>query len=227
MDKEKTLRVLLVSDKVFYLSNYRSAFEKIECSSLDYSFEMIELHSYDTESPFFDKLDEHSPFDIIYLQISIPLGIRRQEEDGSRVGIMLRRRFPEAIIILGANFFLTYNIWNLIKLIRPQALISDEFNKDTNLPSQLMQLLKDPPYFCPTFQKAIMKHLQREIDLDAFEQRLLYELSKGTRMTSLPQLFNMSISTIEKRKKRLKERFQVEGEDDSMLILKARESGAL
>ncbi len=226
MEKEKTLQVLLVSDKVFYLRNYRAAFKEIECSSL-YSFKVTELLAYDTAIDFITKLDTEAYFDVIYLQISIPFGIHGQEEDGSTVGIMLRRRFPKAIIILGANFSITYNFWNLLKLIDPQALIADDFDLASELSSHLIKALKRPFYICPGFQTAVMKHLCCKIDLDAFERDLLFELSKGTRMAALPNILNMSISTIEKRKKRLKERFEVEGEDDSMLILKARESGAL
>ncbi len=227
MEKERTLRVLLVSDKVSYLRNYRAAFERIESSSLNTSFALTELDAYDTAIDFIKKMDASELFDVICLQINIPPGIHRQQEDGSNLGILLRRRFPEAIIILDANFSLTYNIWNLINLIKPEGVISEDRNEMDNLPLQITQALKEPPYYCHTFLQAVRKHLEREIDLDTFDQKFLYELSKGTRMAALPNILNMSISTIEKRKKRLKERFQVEGEDDSMLILKARESGAL
>lgn len=227
MEKERTLRVLLVSDKVSYLRNYRAAFERIESSSLNTSFALTELDAYDTAIDFIKKMDASELFDVICLQISIPPEIHRKQEDGSNLGIMLRRRFPEAIIILGANFSRTYNFWNLLKLIDPQALIADDFDLASELSSHLIKALKRPVYICPSFQAAVMNHLTCKVDLDAFEQKLLFELSKGTRMAALPNILNMSISTIEKRKKRLKERFEVEGEDDSLLILKARESGAL
>ncbi|MBK5214973.1 MAG: hypothetical protein JJE55_15100 [Flavobacteriaceae bacterium] len=227
MVKERTLRVLLVSDKVFYLRDYRTAFEKIESSSLDYSFAFTELEGYDKAIDFIKKMDASELFDVVCLQISNPFGIHSQDEDGSTVGMMLRHRFPDAIIILGANFSRTYNFWNLLKLIDPQAVIADDFDLVSELSIHLIKALKRPVYICPSIQVAILNHLTCKIDLDDFEQKLLYELSKGTRMAALPSILNMSISTIEKRKKRLKERFQVEGEDDRMLILKARESGAL
>jgi DNA-binding NarL/FixJ family response regulator len=227
MEKESTLRVLLVSDKVSYLRNYRAAFERIESSSLNTSFAVTELNAYDTALDFIKKMDASELFDVICLQINIPPGIHRQQEDGSNLGILLRRRFPEAIIILDANFSITYNYWNLLKLVDPQAIIGDDFDLVSELPMHLTQALKRPRYICPSMQAAVMNHLCCKIDLDAFERDLLFELSKGTRMAALPNILNMSISTIEKRKKRLKERFEVEGDDDSMLIIKARESGAL
>ena len=227
MESESTLRVLLVSDKIYYLRNYRAAFEKLESSSLDYSFAFTELNAFDTAIDFIKKMDANERYDVVCLQISNPIGIHGQDEDGSTVGVMIRQRFPQAFIILSANFYGTYNYWNLLKQVNPQAIIGDDFDLVSELPIHLTQALKRPGYICPSMQAAVMKHLTCKIDLDAFEQNLLFELSKGTRMAALPNILNMSISTIEKRKKRLKERFEVEGEDDSVLILKARESGAL
>lgn len=227
MENERKLQVLLISDKVYYLRNYRTAFEKLESSSLDYSFTFTELNAFDTAVDFIKKMDADEPYDVVCLQISNPIGIHRQDEDGSSVGVMLRQHFPQAIIILSANFNSTYNYWSLLKLIDPQAIIGDDFDLVSELPMHLTQALKRPRYICLSMQAAVMNHLCCKIDLDAFERNLLFELSKGTRMAALPNILNMSISTIEKRKKRLKERFQVEGEDDSVLILKARESGAL
>ena len=227
MESERTLRVLLVSDKVFYLRNYRAAFEKLESSSLDYSFTFTELSAFDTAIDFIKKMDANERYDVICLQISNPIGIHSQDEDGSTVGVMLRQRFPQAIIILSANFNGTYNYWNLLKLIGPQAIIGDDFDLVSELPLYLTHALKRPGYICPSMQAAVLNHLRCKIDLDIFERDLLFELSKGTRMAALPNILNMSISTIEKRKKRLKERFEVEGEDDSVLIIKARQSGSL
>ncbi|QQX78105.1 MULTISPECIES: hypothetical protein [Aequorivita] len=227
MESESTLRVLLVSDKIYYLRNYRAAFEKLESSSLDYSFAFTELNAFDTAIDFIKKMDADERYDVVCLQISNPIGIHSQDEDGSTVGIMMRQRFPQAIIILSANFNSTYNYWSLLKLIDPQAIIGDDFDLVSELPMHLTKALKRPCYICPSMQAAVMNHLCCKIDLDAFERNLLFELSKGTRMAALPNILNMSISTIEKRKKRLKERFEVEGEDDSMLIIKARECGAL
>jgi hypothetical protein len=54
---------------------------------------------------------------------------------------------------------------------------------------------------------------------------MLYELSLGTRMKDLPNIVPLSIAGIEKRKRILKEVFDVEDQGDKALIMKARELG--
>ncbi|MBK5214930.1 MAG: hypothetical protein JJE55_14885 [Flavobacteriaceae bacterium] len=217
----------LVSDKAFYLGAYRAAFESIEKSWMHYSFDITEHHSPEAALRSLESLDPSYALEIVYLHISIPLGNTAHYEEGGIFGSSLRNRFPTATIILGTNFSQNFNIWKLIKTVKPNALISEEFNSPTDLPSQIVQLFKNPPFYCDTFRNAIHLYLQREINLDESDQMLLYELSKGTRMATLPTLMNYSISSIEKRKKHLKELFDVRDGDDWALILKARERGSI
>jgi DNA-binding NarL/FixJ family response regulator len=219
--------IWLVSDKTIYLDAYRKAFEKIEESWMYCAFEITEHHSAIAAMNSLEALDPNTTIHIVYLQISNSIGFKANNEVGDSFGSAFRNRFPESTIILGTNFSQNYNIWNLTRQIKPQALISEDSNTPSELPSQIAQVLKNPPYICDTFKRAIMAHLQREVDLDRLELRLLYELSKGTRMAELPNILNLSISTLEKRKKRLKELFDVVDGDDWALIEKARESGSL
>ncbi|MCG2419389.1 hypothetical protein K8089_10170 [Aequorivita sp. F47161] len=219
--------IWLVSDMAFYMDAYRTAFEKIEESWMYCSFEITEHNSADAAMSCMESLDSNSSIDILFLQISNGIGIKPTKDDGSVFGCTFRNRFSESTIILGTNFSQNYNIWNLIRQIKPQALISEDSNTPSELPSQITQALKNPPYMCDTFKQAIMTHLQREVDLDRLELSMLYELSKGIRMAELPNILNMSISTLEKRKKRLKVQFDVVDGDDWALIQKARESGSL
>ena len=50
-------------------------------------------------------------------------------------------------------------------------------------------------------------------------------MSIGTKMKSLPNIIPMSMAGLEKRKKHLKEIFDVKDNDDRELILKAKEKG--
>ena len=64
-----------------------------------------------------------------------------------------------------------------------------------------------------------------KIKIDKIDRQILYELSIGTRMKDLPKIVPLSIAGIEKRKRILKEVFDVEDQGDKALIMKARELG--
>jgi hypothetical protein len=61
--------------------------------------------------------------------------------------------------------------------------------------------------------------------LDKIDRRLLYELSIGTKTKDLPITLPLSIAGVEKRKRNLKNVFDVSGLEDKDLINKAKEKG--
>jgi len=69
------------------------------------------------------------------------------------------------------------------------------------------------------------KKMHTNINIDKKDRQILYELSLGTKMKDLPNIVPLSIAGIEKRKRILKEIFDVEDQGDKALILKARELG--
>ena len=54
---------------------------------------------------------------------------------------------------------------------------------------------------------------------------MLYELSSGTKMNELPQVLPLSIAALERRKRILKDVFDVVGKGDRALLISARERG--
>ena len=73
--------------------------------------------------------------------------------------------------------------------------------------------------------KLLRKQISSDYLLDKIDRQLLHELSIGTKMKDLPDVLPMSIAGIERRKRQLKEMFNVEDCEDRELILKAKEMG--
>ena len=64
-----------------------------------------------------------------------------------------------------------------------------------------------------------------DLNVDKIDRQIFYELSLGTRTKDLPEVVPLSIAGVEKRKRLLKEKFDVEEQGDKALIIKAREMG--
>ena len=64
-----------------------------------------------------------------------------------------------------------------------------------------------------------------EFILDEIDRMLLFELSQGAKTKDLPNFIPLSIAGIEKRKRHLKEIFDISKSDDRTLIKVAREKG--
>ena len=88
---------------------------------------------------------------------------------------------------------------------------------------------ENPPEGSPYYSKSVLELFRKQssIDyrLDKIDRQLLYEMSIGTKMKDLPKIIPMSMAGLEKRKKHLKEIFEILNNDDRELILKAKEKG--
>ena len=60
---------------------------------------------------------------------------------------------------------------------------------------------------------------------DNIDRKILYELSIGTRMKDLPDIIPLSIAGIEKRKRHLKQIFNINSPNDKELLKIAKEKG--
>ena len=73
--------------------------------------------------------------------------------------------------------------------------------------------------------KLLRKEISNDFLLDKIDRKLLYELSIGTMMKDLPEVLFLSLAAVEKRKRHLKQIFDVQSPYDKELLLKAKEKG--
>ncbi|WP_105474275.1 hypothetical protein [Jejuia pallidilutea] len=81
------------------------------------------------------------------------------------------------------------------------------------------------PCYSSRILSLIRQHISNDFLLDAIDRVLLYEISKGTKTKDLPNFVNLSKSGIERRKRHLKEVFDIDGKGDKKLIEIAKAKG--
>jgi hypothetical protein len=65
------------------------------------------------------------------------------------------------------------------------------------------------------------------IEIDVFDKQILFHISKGTKMTDIPQYIPISLEAIEKRKQNLKIVLNLKEDSDMELIREAKSKGLL
>ncbi|MBL4887251.1 MAG: DNA-binding response regulator, partial [Flavobacteriaceae bacterium] len=131
----------------------------------------------------------------------------------------------EAKIIVSTTFNDNYRIQNIFKSINPDGFLIKNDISPNELMTTINTVMDDPPYYSKTVIKIIRREISNEFVLDYIDRKILYELSLGTRMKDLPTVLPLSIAGIEKRKRHLKNIFNIKTVDDKELILKAKEKG--
>ena len=72
--------------------------------------------------------------------------------------------------------------------------------------------------YSKTVQKNKNKVILNDELLDEYHKKIIFHLSKGVRTKNLIQYIPLSLSAIEKRKNYIKQLFNVNGDDEQLLI---------
>ena len=159
------------------------------------------------------------------LDINIPPSEDKKILCGEDIGIELRKYFPQIKIIVYTSNNDNYRLNNILRSINPEGfLIKSDINYK-NLVDAISRVLINPPYYSNTILNLIRQHISSDFLLDSIDRVVLYQLSKGTKTKDLPKFVKLSKGGVERRKRHLKEVFNIEDKSDKKLIQIAKEKG--
>lgn len=216
---------LIIEDHPLTSSAYKSAFERLSSIDDDFKFNIaIDNNCSDAIKTIVDS-SKGDKIDLFFLDINLPPSQDGKYLSGEDLGIKIRELLPDAKIIVSTTFYDNYRIHSIIKSIDPDGfLIKNDFDLQ-ELVEAIKKVLKKPPYYSNTVLKSLRKQFSGDIAIDSLDRQLLHELSIGTKMKELPKILPMSMAGIEKRKRQLKEIFDIAKKEDRDLILIAKEKG--
>ncbi len=221
----KFKKVLIIDNYPLMVQVYKTVLRKIELIHA-LSFKIEEAKSYEEGLALVSRMETRAQkIDLVFLDLHISISQRDAYTEGQAIGLKIRKRFPRSKILVMADFKNNYQINTILRSIKPEGfLIMADVDMEV-LTLAINDVLNDPPYYSRSVLKSFYKSKGHTILLDVWDERLLYELSRGIKMKDLPGFLPFSLATIEKRKKNIKSRFGIEGSDDNMLLEKAREYG--
>lgn len=164
-------------------------------------------------------------WDLVFLDIRLPPSKDRRILSGEDLGEMIRQRHPLAKIIVATTFNDNYRIQNIFKSLNPEGFLIKNDMDTPELVEAILKIMQGGLHYTSTVANLLRKQMFTDINIDKIDRQILYELSLGTKMKDLPNFVPLSIAGIEKRKRILKQVFDVEDQGDKALILKARELG--
>ncbi|MEP2936678.1 MAG: response regulator [Gilvibacter sp.] len=224
--KPKRYHVLIIDDHPLISEAYKSAFNKISNTQEGVSFAIDVAHNCDMAFDKIKLIAEHKqPLDYVFLDIRLPPSTDAKILSGEDLGLKIRQLLPKARIVVSTTFNDNYRIHSIFKSIDPDGFLIKNDITPEDLVDAIQTVLTDPPYYSKTVTKLLRKEVSNDFLLDNIDRQLIYELSIGTKMKNLPEILPLSIAGIEKRKRHLKQIFNVIGEDDKELIQIAKDKG--
>ncbi|MFI1772562.1 response regulator [Thalassobellus citreus] len=219
------LNVLIIEDHPLIISAYENALKLISKNNSRLEFDIDVATNCDTAYKKIKEVSSAKKVHIVFLDIKLPPSKNGKIISGEDLGVKIKKISPNTKIIVATTYNDNYRISSIFKSINPEGfLIKNDLNPK-ELVLAIENIIKNTPYYSKSVLQLIRKQISNEIVIDEIDRKIIYELSRGTKMSELPQIIPLSISAIEKRKRTLKELFNLDKKDDRGLIKIAEEKG--
>ena len=222
--KEKN-KVLIIDDHPLICDAYRSALQQVMREHKNINLKIESAENCDSAREKITNTWTEDSWDLVFLDIRLPASKDRRVLSGEDLGELIRENHPLAKIIVATTFNDNYRIQNIFNSLNPEGFLIKNDLDPKELVNAIVKIMQGGVHYSQTVSNLMRKKMHTNINIDKIDRQILYELSLGTKMKDLPNIVPLSIAGIEKRKRILKEIFDVEDQGDKALILKARELG--
>jgi DNA-binding NarL/FixJ family response regulator len=164
-------------------------------------------------------------YDVVFLDISLPTSKDQKFKSGEDLGVFIKEKFSNTKIIVITGYRDSFIMSRLLEFLAPDALLYKGDVDPHICSNSLISTLNNIPFYSASILQLIRKKLSSEIRLSKTEKILLYEIEKGTTIKELSDMLHMSVGAVEKRKRHLKDVFNITVSEDTALISAAKQIG--
>ncbi|GAA4888488.1 nitrate respiration regulation response regulator NreC [Flaviramulus aquimarinus] len=218
------IKILMIDDHPMIIEGYQNTllFTKKDTQELEIDI----ANNCDEALVYMNKsIQIARPYDVLFVDISLPPSTDGLMSSGEDLAEYARKNLPGAKIIILTMFNESFRIHNIIKTINPEGFLIKSDLTSSELASAFQKVLNSPPFYSGTVNNHIRKAITSDIVIDDKNRKILHLLSQGVKTKNLASHLDISLSAIEKRKKQLREIFEVDDGQDETLLNKARKEG--
>lgn len=221
---QQVIRILMIDDHPMIIEGYQNTLLFTKKDNQELKIDIA--NNCDEAIKFMEKsIDNELPYNVLFFDISLPPSSDGKFNSGEDLAAHAREILPNSKIVILTMFNESYRIHNIIKTINPEGFLIKSDLTSSELASAFQAVLNNPPFYSGTVNSYLRKTISSDIVIDEKNRKILYLLSQGIKTKNLASHLDMSQSAIEKRKKQLKELFEVEDGEDETLLDKARDNG--
>jgi len=217
--------ILIVEDEPLTINVLENALKQISDTNGLIDFKIKSVTNCDLADQELHNAVNGIPIDLLLLDISIPPSSDGKLSSGLDLGIKAKALFPMVKIIVFTAYTNNYKLNNILKSLNPEGFLIKSDIDFAKLIEAITTVLNDEPMYSKFVLQLMRRHLLNDFVIDKIDRKLIYEISKGTKMKDITKIIPLSKSAIEYRKRNLKEKFDVQNGNDRLLISKAQECG--
>ncbi|WP_346882346.1 response regulator [uncultured Algibacter sp.] len=221
----QVIKVLIIEDHPIIIDSYTRTLNQISEANGTLTFDIESANTCDSAVEIIEKKQLNGGVDLIFLDIRLPSSKNGAIKCGEDLGLYIRETFNDVKIIISTSYNDAYRISTLFKSINPDGFLVKNDLTHKVLTEAINTVILEPPFYSKTIMQILRKQSANDFVVDKIDRKILYELSNGTKMNELPTILPLSIAALERRKRILKEVFNVVGKGDRELLILAQEKG--
>ncbi len=221
---KQRIKVLIVEDHPIFIDVYIRVLKQISENNKSYTFDIDSTNNCDSAMLKIKAESQSGGYDLIFLDIRLPETKSSVIKCGEDLGAKIRNDY-DAKIIVSTSYNDAYRVSSIFKSVNPDGFLVKNDLTNQILAEAITTVVLDPPFYSKTITKILRKQSANDFVVDHIDRKILYELSNGTKMNELPTILPLSIAALERRKRILKDIFNVVGKGDRGLLKLAQEKG--
>lgn len=221
----KTRKILAIDDHKMTVLGYKYILEDAEFDN--FKIQMDIANSYDAGQQKIKMSSKRDSYDIILLDIQLFPAKAMESRTGEDLGKIARELVPDTKIVYMSSFSDSLRLQSLFKSVEPNGyMVKSEIDEQT-LKEMVITVLRGDSYFSESAITIMKNFIIKPFELAEYDREILYQLSIGTKTKDIEKVVPLSATTIEARKRKLKNSFGIDDKTDFALIKEARERGFL
>lgn len=220
------LKVLIIEDHPLVQKELAKTLIKLNEEQEDYFFSMD--MAFNCEEAFIYLNQNSSKYDIVVLDIKLTPYPPKKLFSGEDIAIWMKEHLhpiPKIIIVTYIND--RQRIEDILKTLNPDGLIIKDDIACNTLLDAIKNTFETHPFYSNSVSTIARNLIYNNLNLEELDKQLLYELSCGSTTKELVELLCISVSSIQKRKSKLMDFFDIKTNSTRDLILTAKEKGFL
>lgn len=217
--------ILIVDDHPLNVDSYRALLSGIDSNS-----KANYLLAYDCEQAYKILMKTYlnsETIDFAFLDISLPPLEEKNILSGSDLALEIRKLFPLCKIIIISMHKEPLWVNQIYNSFKPEGFIAKSDVNYKLFPEVFQSIASDEIYFSQCIKQAQKVMIQKNINWDIHDSRILQLIEEGTKTINLPKFIPLSLSAIEKRKANIKKQLIMDSGSDKELLDAARNFGLI
>ncbi|NMH88999.1 response regulator [Flavivirga algicola] len=219
------MNILIVEDHPLISDAYENALKQVSSNHTGLEFNIDKVTNCDDAYFKIKNTSKPQTIDMVFLDIKLPPSQDGKIISGEDLGVKIRLLLPNTKIVIVTTYNDNYRMNSIFKSVDPDGFLIKNDLSPNELILAIESVIQGDPYYSKSVIKLMRKQSSNNLMVDAIDRKLLYELSRGTKMNELPEIIPLSKAAIERRKRLLKEIFNVNNKSDRALLEVAEQKG--